>query len=36
MENLYNVVESILFALGREITVEDISNTLHVQKSEVY
>ena len=35
MENLYNVVESILFALGREITVEDISNTLHVQKSEV-
>ncbi len=35
MENLYNVIESIMFALGREISIDELSNTLHVEKSEV-
>ena len=35
MENLENVVESVLFALGREISVEELSNTLEVEKEKI-
>lgn len=33
--NLENVVESVLFALGREISVDEISSTLSVDKDDV-
>ena len=32
MEDLENIVEAVLFALGREISIEEISNTLMVDK----
>ena len=35
MENLDNIIEAVLFALGREISVEELSNTLQVEKEEV-
>lgn len=35
MENLDNILESILFALGREVSVEELSNTLNVEKEKV-
>ena len=35
IENITNVVESVMFALGREISVEEISNTLKIEKEKV-
>lgn len=35
MENLDNIVEAVLFALGREISVEELSNTLEVEKEKI-
>ncbi len=35
MENIENVVEAVLFALGREISVEELSNTLQVEEESV-
>lgn len=32
MKNLDNILEAILFALGREISVEELSNILNVEK----
>ena len=32
MENLENIVEAVLFALGREISVEELSMTLGEEK----
>ena len=32
MEDLNNIVEAIMFALGREISVDEISKTLEVSK----
>lgn len=35
MKELENVIEAVLFALGREISVEELSNTLQEEKEEV-
>ena len=35
MEDLNNIVEDIMFALGREISVDEISKTLEVEKDNV-
>lgn len=35
MENIENVVESVLFALGREISIGELSNTLDVEKYKI-
>ena len=35
MENIDDIIEAILFALGRQISIEEISNTLKLDKSEV-
>lgn len=35
MENTKNVIEAVLFALGREISIEELSSTLKLEKSEV-
>ncbi len=35
MENLSNTIEAVLFALGREISVEELSETLKVTKEEI-
>ena len=35
MDNLENIVEAVLFALGREISIEEMSNTLMVDSEEV-
>ncbi len=35
MNNLENVIEAILFALGREISIEELSGTLMLDKNEV-
>lgn len=35
MEDLENVVEAILFALGREITIKEIANTLEVEEESI-
>lgn len=35
MENLENVIESVLFALGREISIDELSGTLMVDKEEI-
>ena len=32
MEDLNNVIEAILFALGREISTEEIANTLGIEE----
>lgn len=34
-ENLDNIIEAILFALGREITIEELSDTLKIDKDKV-
>ncbi len=34
-ENLKNVIEAVLFALGREISIEELSSTLQVEKESV-
>lgn len=35
MENLENIVEAVMFALGREISTEELSKTLEVEKEKV-
>ena len=35
MENLDNIIEAILFALGREITIEELKETLKVDESKI-
>lgn len=35
MEKIENILEAVLFALGREITVEELSNTLCIDKEEI-
>ena len=35
MENTTNIIEAVLFALGREISVEELSSTLMIEKEEV-
>lgn len=35
MENLENIVEAVLFALGREISVEELSTTLGEEKKKI-
>ncbi len=35
MENLENVMEAILFALGREITTEELAKTLEINEEEI-
>ncbi len=35
MENLENVIEAILFALGREITTEELAKTLEINEEEI-
>lgn len=35
MENIDNVIEAVLFALGREISVEELSNTLMLDENQV-
>lgn len=35
MEDLENVIEAVLFALGREISIEELSETLKVTKDEI-
>lgn len=35
MENLNNIIEAILFALGREISIEELASTLGIEKEEV-
>ncbi len=35
MENLENVIEAILFALGREISIDELSKTLEVEEESV-
>lgn len=35
MENIDNVIEAVLFALGREISVEELSSTLMIDKQQV-
>ena len=35
MENIKNIVESVLFALGREISIDELSNTLKIEKQEI-
>ena len=32
MENLENIVEAVLFALGREISIDELSSTLGEEK----
>ncbi|MEG1058994.1 MAG: SMC-Scp complex subunit ScpB [Clostridia bacterium] len=34
-ENITNIVESVLFALGREVSVEELVNTLEIDKSKI-
>lgn len=35
MENIENVVEAVLFALGREISIEEIAKTLEVEQEAI-
>jgi segregation and condensation protein B len=35
MEDLNNVIEAILFALGREISIDELANTLEIDKKDV-
>lgn len=35
MENLNNIIEAILFALGREISIEELAGTLEVEEKAV-
>lgn len=35
MEDLENIIEAVLFALGREVSVEELSETLKITKDEV-
>lgn len=35
MEPIENIVEAVLFALGREISVEELSSTLQIDKEEI-
>ena len=35
MEDLENVIEAIMFALGREISIEELSKTLEVSQEDV-
>ena len=35
MENLDNIVEAVMFALGREISINELSQTLEVEKENV-
>ena len=35
MENLDNIIEAILFALGREITVEEIKENLQIEEEKI-
>ncbi len=35
MENIENVVEAVLFALGREISIEEIAKTLEVEEDAI-
>ncbi len=35
MEKIENIIEAVLFALGREITVEELSSTLCIDKEEI-
>lgn len=35
MEDLNNVIEAILFALGREISIQEIADTLEISKEDV-
>lgn len=35
MEDLENIIEAVLFALGREISTQELSNTLQVDKEEI-
>ncbi len=35
MENIENVVEAVLFALGREISIEEIARTLEVEEEAI-
>lgn len=35
MENVTNVIEAVLFALGREISIDELSNTLQIDKAQV-
>lgn len=35
MKNTINIIESVLFALGREISIEELSSTLMLEKEEV-
>lgn len=35
MENTTNIIEAVLFALGREISVEELSSTLMIGKEEI-
>lgn len=35
MENLNNIIEAIMFALGREISIEEIAKTLEVEEQKV-
>ena len=34
-DDLTNVVESIMFALGREISAKEIASTLHVEQKQI-
>lgn len=35
MENITNIVEAILFALGREISIEELTQTLEIDKEKI-
>lgn len=35
IENVQNVVEAVMFALGREISIEELSSTLKIEKEEI-
>lgn len=35
MENIENIIEAVLFALGREVSVDELSTTLKLEKEEV-
>ena len=35
MENLENIVEAVLFALGREISIDELSSTLGEEKIKI-
>lgn len=35
MENLDNIIEAVMFALGREISIEELSQTLNIEEDRV-